>query len=170
MGYLLNSVHHSQFASSNGDGTGDYNLIGDYSTPANFDVVPASGKIFVVTRVMITVEDSGTFNGEGYGVLAALTNGVVVTLRDASGVVATLTPDPVKRNLDWGTLCYDISFTDGFASNQALLARWTFAKEKRSGLILDQRKGLFIRVALSDDLQGLINHKFLFKGEMGVPK
>ena len=52
----------SQFASSNGDGTGTTNLIGDYSDGGDglsvFAVEPVS-KAIVIRRMIATIEDSG---------------------------------------------------------------------------------------------------------------
>ena len=157
----------SQFASSNGDGTGTTNLIGDYSDGGDglsvFAVEPVS-KAIVIRRMIATIEDSGAPDSGKYGNNITLTNGITITVNEANNDVrSTLTPDPVMTNAEWATYCHDLTAHTWGSGNDTLTVRWTFTKGiGDDGVVLDP--GESIRVILNDDFSDLVAHKFLFQG------
>jgi hypothetical protein len=145
------------------DGTNNPNANGDYSTTAGEFVieVPAGETKLNLSRVIVYIEDSGTFKAETYGALAALTNGVSLVI-EKNGVETDLTDStPIKTNAQWGRLCYDVDVKTWGNGNSATVVRWTFSK---SGVDLSLQMGDRVIVRLNDNLTGLIDHTFLFQG------
>lgn len=158
----------SRFLDANGDGTGNKNWIGDYSTPDLAYIQPAAGETMHLTRMIVTIQDDSALAADGYGGLAGLTNGVTVILRDDSGVIANLTNgDPIKSNAEWGSRCYDITphSWGGGGSENIVLVRWTF---ERAGVDLQLigDDGGRLEVGFSDDFTGLAAHRFCVQGYM----
>ena len=157
-----------RFLDENGDGTGNKNANGDYSsTPTEFFIQPPPGQVFRIERMMILIRDSqNQFYTDRYGDVGVLGNGIEIKTLDDSGVLVNLTDDlPVKTNGEWGKFCYDAEVypsTMG-GTDTYLRARWTFS---RAGyplrLVGDNNERL--AVILNDDLTGLIEHHFHVQG------
>ena len=157
-------IHLTQYLSTNGDGTGAISAIGDYSAAAEeFYIQAPSGSDLVIHRMLVTIQDAGTHDADGYGNRAALTTGITVqyldddltVLSDLSGGVT------VKALADWATLCYDVanvSFGQGDTFTQA---RWSLDKH---GLPLELKEGQSLRVTLNDSMVDLVGHKFVVQG------
>jgi len=156
----------SQFASSNGDGTGTTSLVGDYSDTglgvSVFKIEPVA-KAVVLRRMIVTIEDVGAPDSGKYGNSIALVNGIVITTNEANDDVrSTLTPDPILTNANWASYCHDLTEHAFGTGNDTLTVRWTFTKGDPNGIVLDPGESL--RVVLNDDFSDLVSHKFLFQG------
>lgn len=136
-----------QNVSSVGDGTGVTELIG--AAAADYFVTPPSGEKYRLKRMNISQID-GNFNAAtGYGAGSALTNGIVITVENAGGVLINFTPVPIKRTYDWGLLAGVDANSIGAAGADIYLVRWTFGKGC-SDILLDGSKGEFLKVAFGD--------------------
>ena len=143
---------------SNGSATGNY------ATVQRFWRGPAVGKKWVISRLLVTVEDSGSFDSGNYGNGVVLTNGISVQVWDGSNVDLDLTDShPIKTNVDYAHFCYDVAISSFGVGNEYLNARWTFAKAGK-GILLDGDATERIAVALHDDFTGLVDHHFLIQG------
>ena len=152
-----------QLASSNGDGTGTTNLVGDYSsTPLTVSITAGTTKAITVQRVIISIEDAGTFDSGAYGNGLALTNGITLAHYKAEALSAVLNPEAVKTNAGWAAQCHDVTLHAFGSGNPTLTARWTFAKAIPGGIAL--QPGDSIRIGLADDYTDLIGHRYLFQG------
>ena len=156
----------SQFASSNGDGTGTTSLVGGYSDTglgvSTFSIEPVTSAI-VLRRMIVTIEDAGAPDSGKYGNNLVLTNGIVITVNEANDAVrSTLTPDPVLTNANWASYCHDLTEHAFGTGNDTVTIRWTFTKGNPNGIVLDPGESL--RVILNDDFSDLVSHKFLFQG------
>ena len=153
----------NQLASSNGDGTGTTNLVGDYSSaPLVASITAGVDKVVVVQRVIVSIEDAGSIDSGSYGNAIELTNGITISYYQAETLVASLTCDPITTNAQWAAHCHDVTIHDFGAGNSLLTARWTFAKGIPGGIAL--QPGDSIRIGLADDYTDLIGHRFLFQG------
>jgi hypothetical protein len=157
-----------RFLDTVGDGSGTKNAVGDYSagtgTPTSFKIVPPSGELYTLSRVIVQIRDSGLISAEGYGGLAALTNGVELRVRDGAGTVLDLVNGlPVKSNAGWGSFCYDVALTEFGAGDNFVQVRWTFSKSGKA-LELNGDEGEYLEAYLSDDLTGLVGHTFQVQG------
>lgn len=136
-----------QNVSSVGDGTGIINLTG--AAPADYTVTPDSTTVYVLKRMNILQVDANFNNALGYGAGAALTNGITITVENASGVIKNYTPEPIKTTYEWGLLAGVDSSTTGGAGADANLVRWTFARGC-GNIELDGSKGEFLKVSFGD--------------------
>lgn len=152
-----------------GDGSGTKTAIGKYSAgelgSTDFFIAPPAGEIFIIQRMIVSYRASKNWSSTLYGKAIDLTNGVVVTVQDDSGLLYTLTdPDhPILTNADWASYCYDFTlFAFGSGSDQAAI-RWTFAKSGKS-VSLTGATGDKLVVTLNDDYDDLEDHHFLVQG------
>ena len=138
--------------SSNGDGTGTADLAGNHlATPAEFYITsPTSVSIFVA-RVLVYVQDSGTFDSDKFANGLVLANGITLEYREADDtVVSDLTPQPIMTNGHWGKYAYDVQVHTYGQGDEYLGSRWTFAKFVDGGL--DLRSGRKLVATINDDL------------------
>lgn len=158
----------SRYLDLNGDGSGAKNANGDYSTVADiFYIQPPATQDYLLTRLIVSIEDTQGMQAEEYGNLgAALTNGITVRVQDDSGTLVDLTDSaPVKTNAKWGALCYDVDLKSWGAGDELILVRWTFSRSGRDVLLRGDRNER-LEVVLNDNLTGLISHEFLVQGNL----
>lgn len=137
----------------------------DGTTPVKFFIKPPSGEIWVLSRMMCFMQDTGSFRAEGYGAeLSALTIGMKCYLNKSGDTSDNIiTSLPVKTNGDWAKYNYDAELKSWGAGDNVLVGRWTFAK---SGLplSLDGDEGEEFGVIVSDDLTFLVSQTFNIQG------
>jgi len=151
---------------TNGDGTGDFQAIGDYSvTPTDFFIQPASGEIFILHRMLVMIEDSSGMAARDYGNIAnGLTNGIAIgTFRDGVLVNQLTQNTPILTNGEWARPCHDVDLKTWSTGNEVLTVRWTFEKSGKPITLNGGKKESF-RVTLNDDLTGLVEHTFHVQG------
>ena len=154
----------TRYLDTNGDGTGTKDAVGDYSSAAEtFFITPPAGKKYTISRMLIGVQDSGSFDAVKYGNGVTLTNGIGVATTDATvGVTVDLLDGTlIKSNAAWGFLCYDADVKSWGAGDEFLLVRWSFDK---SGVLLTLTENDALVVELNDDFTGLNAHMFLVQG------
>lgn len=124
----------------------------DFYVEAGID----AGEIILVTRLMVQVTDTGSFDSGSYG------NGLQFFHRkngldlDATGIL------PIKLNTDWSLYAYDTR-VDTFGSGpEVLSARFTFAKLNGKGLRLNPGDRIGVRVR--DDLSGIVTQTIMAEG------
>ena len=154
-----------RYLDTNGDGTGTKSAVGDYSgTADDFYIQPPANTLYVLERMIIHIHDSSAFSAEKYGALAALTNGILVKVKQVSPAVdlVDLTDGiPVKSNAVWGQVCFDADLADYGQGDVYLNIRWTFAKAGQPIVINENQQ---LAVTLNDDLTGLVDHHFMVQG------
>lgn len=147
-----------------GDGSGTTNAIGNYASEAtSFKIAPGDNQTFILHRLIISVEDAGAFDAAVYGNGITLTNGMVLRVSDASGVLFKLTGDNIKSNADWAEHCHDLTIHNFGIGNVIMTARWTFS-ESGVPIELNGDKGQFLEIVLNDDFSALVEHHFLIQG------
>lgn len=157
----------SQPLSINGDGSGGFEAIGNYSAggvgSTEFYIQPAGVDRLYIARLIIMIEDAGTFATDGYGAGGALTNGISFEIRQSNDDVVAALQNTIHSNIEWGALCYDVGYHDfgGGQANKFLLVRWTFER-MGSPIILEDRQKLVM--VLSDNFSGLVKHRFNIQG------
>lgn len=150
---------------TNFDHTGTTVATGNYAgAPVEFGVAPPYGERYVITRLIVSVKDSGSIDADKYGNGVTLTNGIIVAVKRGAAVIVSLTNgDPVHTNAEWAEKCYDADISDYGAGDNFLHARWTFAKTGRP-VVLDGELGDRLVVILNDDFTGLTGHRFTVNG------
>jgi hypothetical protein len=156
-----------RYLDSNGDGTGDKNVVGNYSTDASsFYIQPPPNTEYHIERLIVAIRDGAGFRAERYaGLGAALTNGIDIQKRDTGGRIlySFLDGVPIRTNGDWGRLCYDVDLKTWGAGDDFLLVRFTIGKSG-GHLHLDGSKNENLAITLNDDFTALNDHFFLVQG------
>lgn len=162
---LRNQKPFFRYLDTNGDGTGTKNANGDYSiTAEEFYTQPPPGEVFYLTRLIVSIEDSGALNAGGYGGGAALSNGITITKEENGTPVIDLVDGiPIDHNGAWGRYAFDTEPVDFGTGNKFFHVRWTF---ERTGtlIVLSGNELERLVVGLSDDLSGLASHYFQIQG------
>jgi hypothetical protein len=108
------------------------------------------------------IQDGGTFDPAKYGVLAALTNGVILSIYDEFDVEKLrITENPIKDNGEWfhyGQTDFGAAGAGGMISHTLI----DLAGGTDDGLRL--YPGQSLRITLNDNFTGLDAHDFLVHG------
>jgi len=157
-----------QYLDTDGDGTGTTNAIGDYSGGEEiFYIQPPAGTVYSLNRMMVFVQDAGTFDSAKYGNGVGLTTGIVVRVQDDEGTLDTMTGVlPVKTNTHWKRLCYDAVVSKDGTGDETLGARWTFTKDSGEPIILNGNANERLEVVLNDAFDDLVAQTFMVKGKI----
>ena len=156
---------YSRFAVEEGNES-NINANGNYLiTPKNFIVKPTAGEVFNVTRMIVSITDSGLFSSAGYGAASALTNGLSFEIWKRGLKDFCLNDQlPIKQNGEYQALNHDLILSTFGAGNSWMSIRYTFTRDTNNsqGVILDGANGDEFRVVCNDDLTGLVGHYFRF--------
>jgi len=160
------NVYFSRLLDDVGDGSGAINFNGNYSvTPAVAKIMAGTDELLNVHRIIGVIVDNGAISADGYGGLAALTNGISIGKYDTSDTLVHDILDglTMKSHEDIAALCYDLQLVDfGSASAKLVVWRWTFAKDRMAPIVLNP--GESIRVTLNDSFVGINSHRWLMQG------
>ena len=160
-------VFIGEYLDTNGNQTGTYDAIGDYSAGVDFYIQPPSDKVYRITRLLISLGDTTINNADQYGGIAQLNNGTQFITK-INGTESFIDGDRGSTFISNGyfqMLMYD--FNCDFASlgsgEDFCTGRWTFDK---SGTVirLDGNKNDTLIVRLRDDMTGLIHQRFMVQG------
>lgn len=152
----------SQLLSSNGDGTGISDLIGNYAVATDFYITAPAGKRLYITRININVRDAGSLDSATYGNGIVLTNGV--KLIEKIGAVENQLGIPIITNSDYSLLAgVDVKPLEFGIGDSYLAVRFTFERLGRP-IILTENDRLIIR--LQDNFTGLTGHRFMAQGHL----
>lgn len=157
--------------STNGDGTGVINAIGDYSlTPTRFYVQPALNQSFILSELEIQLSDIGQFKIDTYGNIAGgLTNGYDLLIKRNGVTMSQLNvTGPLKTNDDISHLTSRHIFIDWATIDNSFHVTYSHldygSKFKLEGNKLDT-----LEVTLNDNLAGLVDHYFIVRGALTGP-
>lgn len=141
-------------------------MTGNYATATDYVLAPSANEVYLITRMIVMLEDTSPVDAAKYGNNITLTNGITVQIEDDSSVLNQLIPTyaPIKTNADWGTMCHDADLKDWGVGNDVLTVRWTFAKGGVEGLRLSGRQNQKFVMTLHDDFTGLIEHHAFLQG------
>lgn len=151
------------FVTNIGDGTGTFNLIGNYSSVATDFWYEASSK-YIVSSVILAISDSSSFNQGDYGAIpGGLTNGVGFFIQFAGGPEVRLVhPENIKHNYEWLAITKDTTLTNFAGNAQTLVINFDVVGD--FGMPLTMNKGDRFILRLNDDLTGLIFHTCGLRG------
>ncbi len=135
-------------------------------TPQLFWYSPPQNTKARIYRMIIFVRDTGVFTADGFGALAALTNGIdIYVARNNAASGATIlnldADNKVQSNADWGRLCYDARLDAYGSGDNFIVVRWTFAN---TGAYLTLGENDYIIAEINDDLTGLVEHTYTVQG------
>lgn len=154
--------------SENGDGTGNWNAIGDFSTTSGRLFYLSGSRGAFIRKFQVTIEAAGNIRPELYGSLPELTNGVkwVITAPDGTVAHAFAQINPVKVNAAWGVLCGDLKWwISSGSADEFMQATWEIPGT--DGFYLPP--GYSVEVHLEDNFTGLVRHIFYIHGRLSAP-
>lgn len=142
----------------NGDPAGSLDMAVDGSvTPQDFFLEAGPEEKLIISRMIIHMKDSGSFDSGGFGNGPALTNGIVFWSRiiaDGAPFDQDFTNGvPIQTNPDWGRYAYDVRIDSYGSGDQTLTCRFSLNRINPAGVILNEGERLGVRIA--DDLTGL---------------
>ncbi len=146
-----------------GDGTGASNITGNYAVSTKYWIRPPSGSVYYLTRMIVHVEDAGSFDSGFYGNNITLTNGITMLVKTNGVTNDILDGDAIMTNGDWSHMCHDVSVHDFGQGNNHLTVRWSFFKG-HTLIRLEGDKGEYFKVFFQDDFSGLIDHHMMLQG------
>lgn len=150
----------NKFASEDNDGStfvanADYN-----SSAATFTLRPATNETYFIEKLIIHLSDAAAFTLDQYGATGgALSNGYNITVTSKKFGVYNIFPENIKTNNNLERHGRGSLKTTYASSNDSLTVEIDL-----SGLKLHGGLSESIDIALSDDLSGLTDHTFLFRG------
>lgn len=131
-----------------GDGSGSSNMAVDgSSTPVIFKIKPIPGGSVNIARIIMYIEDSGSFDSGKWGNGITITNGIEFKQKE-NGATTDLLGFPIKTSGDMASLCHDLSHHKFGSGNEFITYRWTFSKAGGS---------IELHAGYSDELQIIIN-------------
>lgn len=152
--------HVAQLLSSNGDGTGIVDFIGEYIEDTDFYITAPAGKVLYIARININVQDDKALSSDKYGNAVILTNGV--KLIEKHGDEENQLGIPIIVNSDYSLLAgVDVVPLVFGTGDEYLAVRLTFTKFGNF-IKLTENDKLIIR--LNDNFTGLTGHKFMING------
>lgn len=132
-----------------------------------FKIQPPDEEVWHISRLIISLEDSGTMANDEYGNLgSALTNGLVIYYINDNGTQYNLTnSQPIKTNADFAKFSYDSRVINWGGNQNTIDTRWSFDK---GGTILQLNGSIneSLAIKLNDNFIGLQGHTFLFQGHV----
>lgn len=145
---------------------GSSSMAVDGTTPVTFSLT-ASGRTMVVVRMIVHIEDTGTFADTSYGAVAGpLTNGILLRVNTAneSANVDLLDGSKITSTFEWSRYCYDTVVITPGAGAKTAVVRWTFGKYAGpyGGLVLEPGESL--ECVIQDNLSDLTEHMILCEG------
>jgi len=138
--------------------------VGNYGTAEEFKITCKAGNQKLhLARMIVYIEDAGTFDMEKYGNAITLSNGIHISVKDSGGTEIADYDGGVNvfTNGGWGALCHDITNHTFGSGNNSLTARWTFAK---AGTPISLTSGQEFIITLEDNFTGLVGHTFMVQG------
>ncbi len=155
-----NTARYIDVFASNGS---TFNATEDYSTNMTFKIQPPKNESWIISRLLVTIEDFGTFDAAEYGNGIMLTNGIRVATNQSGRETNITNGANVMSNAHWARFSYDTTPIDFGTGNNFLAVRWTFSKSG-TWIKLDGSTNDSINVILRDDFSGLVTHTFNFQG------
>ncbi len=149
-----------QLVDTVGNGLGTANMTHSDTDGIEYFVKPPSGYAYDLQRINVMIQDNGNFRGDFYGAAAALTNGIVVAVKNTAddSLKKALTPHPIKHIGDWHLVTGSKMFYTNFqvGTHQNVSVCWTFS-EGGGSLIL--RHGIeYLSFHCQDAMDDLVEH------------
>lgn len=148
------------------DTIGDGDGTSEMATTANeYKIKPPPGEVYVLNRALVFMLTAARIDPGEYGDQSALTNGIKITLKDASDkVIHDFTPNPIKMNGHWALLAgSDVTSAAYQAGPDERFVRWTFTKGG-GPLVIDGDRGEYFSVDVRDTLANLTSHLIQVQG------
>ncbi|MCP3856948.1 MAG: hypothetical protein GY698_19805 [Actinomycetia bacterium] len=126
-------------------------------TPVTFSYTVPVDEQMDIERMLVFLQDSGSFDAAKYGNSITMTAGIEVE----ANAVDLLDGVDIKTNADWAAMCFDFAHLTMGTGDEAGSVRWTFGK---TGVPLRLSAGEVFSITINDNLTGLVDHRFNIQG------
>jgi hypothetical protein len=149
-----------------GDATGIFNMIGDYATtPTDFYIQPPENSFYYLTEFQLQISISSTPSRTEYGSITALTNGIWVFQRiNGAEIILNPASHAIKNNTDIILFGARTDKADFGGINDIYIFTIPIGIDKESGLTLRGPNSDRFGLKLSDDFDGIVDHRLLVRG------
>lgn len=151
-----------RYLDTNGDGTGDKNINGDYSSVVTpFFIKPPDGYIYRLTHIIGQIADGGSIDAGNYGNGIELDQGISVQISNDSEVLVDLTDGVnIMTNNCWGRLGFKIDHAEYGSGSNYLTFTSTFCVCPT----LSGSKNEKFSIIFNDDFDRLVSQYFMAIG------
>jgi len=149
----------------NGDGTGTYDVTGNYVSATDFYIQPPPDEVFKILSLTVNIQDTGDFDIAKYGNGITLINGIKIQIKQGSTLLVDLTTNSkIIHNGDWKYLTEKFDYITYGAGDNLLLIPINFIEAFGQPIYLDGSINEKLVVTVQDDFTGLTEHKFTVRG------
>jgi len=157
-----------QFAGISGStAVSDVAITGNYAGGAvEFSIIAQPGEVINIHSMNVLIEAPSVIRADVYGSDVALTNGILMQIKNGAGVVLSdlLGAHPITSNAAWSAHADQLDVHSFGAGNNFIAVRWTSASTGGRGIVLDSREDAYLAVTVNDDLSDLVDHHVKFGG------
>jgi len=159
----VTNIIFSRFLDTNGDGTGTKDAVGNYASDTDFYIECPANQKYVVSRVLVTISDTGSLAAGEYGNISLTGDEGVSIIIEQRGVENDLTDGiPITSNACWHRIAGVDMVRSSFGSGDDFLSiRYSFFKHGTE-VVLNTGDKLIAR--LNGNLSGLTSHYFTVQG------
>lgn len=136
------------------------------TTADDYEYAPAAGKVAVIERLNVYIEDNAKFTAITYGAIP-LTVGITVWVESGAAEAKMLTPLPVTKIGHWGLVTGRDAYLTEFSTgvNQMAQVRWTFSFGG-GPILLDGDDADKLIMTTGDDMTALVAHYAQVQGAL----
>lgn len=161
-----NGLPTQKFLTISGDGLGNYNATGDYSTGiTDFYYQVPSGNIYDLYSLIISVSDNLSFNQGDYGgIVGGLINGVKIVYYSSTFNIerVLLSGIAFKKNYEWLQITANTDLTTFAGTAQTLKIIFNIQDDYGQPFHLISGDRFIVR--LNDNFTSLVGHTFGIRG------
>lgn len=159
----MDGIPLRKFLTAAGDGTGAYNLNGNYSATALTAYYEAVQR-FEMYSLLINVSCAAKLNQTDYGDITTgvVTNGIRFYIKPDGVDIPLLTDFGITKNYQWAALTPDINITSFDGTAQTLIVNIDMIHQY--GRTLTLLPGQQLKAVLNDNFSGLVNHSIGIRG------
>jgi hypothetical protein len=160
----MDGIPKHTFLTQSGDGKGESNAIGNYSTSTDFFYqAPAR---FMVYSFFVCIADATAINQIDYGAITnGLTNGITFWVNIAGVEIPLFSGTVIKTNQTWMNLTHDAQLTRFPGTPQSFVPNFNLVRDFGMPLMLNTGDRFIAR--LHDNFSGLVDHTFALRGVLG---
>ncbi len=149
-----------------GIATDEHNMAIDGSSSDQlFGIRPTASQLFVLSEIVIAIEDTGAMTPALFGFITELVNGVKLQVLDTDSAVLydLFNGEPIKANKDQPKFFSDVAVHSWGSGNEIIVGTFDLSKSG-SPLAINGADSETLVATVQDDLTALVDMSMLVKG------
>jgi len=151
-----------RFLDTNGDGTGDFNIVDNYTSDTTFFIQPPEDEVYILGEAVINVTGTGNFAPDEYGGSSSLINGLTFALLQGNEELR-ISKTRIFNNIDWFKFTNNVVLEK--SQNISCISIHWDLEVVSSGLVLRGNSGDKLSLIVKDDFTGIDSHTFFIRAE-----